>query len=181
MRLLEWGREGEGVRTDARGHFVLPSLESDSVRVYIRCVAPILDRTQVYGPFRVPVGSGEDVVLEILPNSCERIGIPPRPREYAGHYSGGFEWSSFTPCEGLPDTGRWYAFPWNRISIERFPEDGRGPWPHVPEVDGYPLYFLRLRGILLGPGPFGHMGTSPFTMVVDSVEEVRAPSDRDCR
>jgi len=106
---------------------------------------------------------------------------------FRGHYTPGFESSEFVPCPSdawfAPgDSLDWYPFDNRRAWAEWKPGAMQHlAWPRVRSVDGYPRYYVRWRGAIVGPGRYGHMGVSSFRIDVDSVFEIRAPSKRDCR
>jgi hypothetical protein len=55
-------------------------------------------------------------------------------------------------------------------------------WPEVPHDDwGNARYFVKWHGTVTGPGQYGHMGFSPFVIRIDSVFELRAAQDIDCK
>jgi hypothetical protein len=121
------------------------------------------------------------------------VGCDPRHvrrvnKIFRGHYSGGFEQSEFIPCAAdawfIPgDSLDWYPFNNRRAWVEwRSGAADRVAWPRVKrDEDGYPRYFVRWRGTVVGPGRYGHMGVSAFEIRVDSVLELRAPKPGDCR
>lgn len=118
----------------------------------------------------------------------------PRPLRrvagvFRGYYTHGFEASEFVPC--VEDA--WFA---PSDSLETEPYDQRRAWVVLPDrwyaggfrwpdaprnAYGYPRHYVQWRGTIVGPGGYGHRGASAFEMRVDSIVEVRAPRDGDCR
>lgn len=124
----------------------------------------------------------------IDPHGCDLR----RPRTltgiFRGHYTTGFEESRFVPCpadEWFEPGDSLHLYPFDAgdawvefrdgvlASVPRWPEVPRGPF-------GYPRYFVRLQGEILGPGGYGHLGVSVFRFTVDSVLALRAPTPSDC-
>lgn len=116
-------------------------------------------------------------------------GCDPRPRRrerrmFSGHYSYGFEESRFVPCPAddwiipsdtlsvIPRTDAWVT--WADSVAQGV------VWPEPQGEEHYRRVFVRLRGTVEGPGHYGHLGVSPFELVVDSVAIVRRPGPDDC-
>jgi hypothetical protein len=108
--------------------------------------------------------------------------------EYRGHWSSGFETSTFVPCGGGLPGGVWVA--WEDSAYTRALRN----WPRVRERDGIVQYFVRWRGALRGPRAaadtigdtirlgtgYGHLGVSAYELRVAELLEMRAPPRRDC-
>ena len=99
---------------------------------------------------------------------------------YTGHYRGGFEMSDFASCTPLPT---WPGSAYEGISPSvwvEFTPAARSDlsWPEMP--GDYPRYFVQWHARVTGPGSYGHLGGALYKMVVDSVLQVRAASDKDC-
>ena len=115
---------------------------------------------------------GDTLRLWIDGEPCDRRDLARQFGSWTGHYIPGFESSDFRVCG---DTGRkiWVKFVpgfWDRPQ-ENWPEGG-DPY--------YPRYFMRLRGRLVGPYSYGHLGVSEYELTVDSIAFVRLASSHDC-
>jgi hypothetical protein len=106
-----------------------------------------------------------------------------------GVWTPGFESSSFVPCadSALGLTGQ--LLPRKRLFGSHARADltdgaRKAPvaWPaNVPRDSfGNAAYFVVRRGILKGPGSYGHMGVSEFSMTVDSILSIRAARSNGC-
>jgi hypothetical protein len=106
---------------------------------------------------------------------------------FRGHYTPGFEASTFVPCP----SDEWFL-PSDSLGAEPFlhrawvtwpPGAARGPqWRDAPRDSfGNPHYYVQWRGTVVGPGSYGHMGASPFEFRVDSVLTVQPTRRGDCR
>ena len=107
---------------------------------------------------------------------------------FRGHYTGGFEASEFVACRA----DSWLV-PSDSINSARlgasrawadWPTSIATPmnWNAVrPDSFGTSRFYVRWRGTIVGPGRYGHMGSEPFELRVDSILEFRAPRPQDCR
>ncbi len=131
----------------------------------------------------------EPVAVRVDASNCTE----PRPDtvvgEFAGHFEAGFEESEFLPCASGPEPGHTAYGPtpfraWlessRSISWERFRGVKAGPWLGADGQEQMMSHYVRLRGRLIGPGSYGHMGVSPFLFLLDEVLEVRTPRPDDC-
>lgn len=122
------------------------------------------------------------------------VGCDHRPMRtvqgvFRGYYTPGFESSEFVPCAAdawfIPSDslrrGRWdQRRAWARLQPGSLPDDF--VWPRARrDRYGNPKYYVEWRGTVVGPGHYGHMGVSPFEILVDSVITLRAPREEDCR
>lgn len=129
------------------------------------------------GPF-VPAEEGEQSDFHVGDDCFEPKAVT-REGTFAGHYSVAFEESQWTPCESWPDLRETaFGVRGNRAWVE-IGQDSV-PWPHREPGWTRAVFYMRGRGRLTGPGSYGHMGVSPYLLVLDSILEVRLPSARDC-
>jgi len=86
---------------------------------------------------------------------------------YEGHYSVGFEKSSFVPC-GSPE--RWWV-------------DGPGAASLAGSVHGgqSAQFYVRWRGSKSKTGHVGHLGKYDRVFTAESLIESHAPSAKDCK
>ena len=173
-------------RTDSAGSFRLDSLPAGSRSVYASCRTVALGG-KILGEWTVvvPVDSiRRDWAVDT--GGCDTRVVRRVAGVFSGHYTSGFESSSFVPCRAdewfLPsdslqadhDRRAWVVWP-------KPEERQRLAWPEVPRgASRNPRYFVRLRGTVVGPGHYGHFGVSAFQLEVDTLLEVRAPGADDC-
>lgn len=125
--------------------------------------------------------------------TVDPAGCDPRPLrrvsgEFRGYYAFGYEISDFVPCAA----DAWFVSAdsvkskpidrrsaWAVLDESRFPEAFR--WPNAPpDKYGQAHYYVHWRGTVVGPGHYGHFGSSAFELRVDSVLELRAVREGDC-
>jgi len=87
---------------------------------------------------------------------------------YRGHYTYGFEVSSFTPCG---TSARWWATGNTRSLHGVKPGRGRGPAETV---------YAEIRGIHRWPGLYGHLNRYFHKLTVKEVVVVRPKQPTDC-
>ena len=176
--------------TDSAGRYRLDRLPSGSATFEAHCPsatglgAEITRRT-------VDIVVDRETVLDLRvpPGQCDEPPYSERKGVFRGYWTPGFESSAFLPCADtalgvpaplLPGKRLFPPTAWADVvpSAAR-----RMSWPRDAPVDSYgnPTYFVVWRGVLKGPGTYGHMGVSEFSMEVDSVIAVRARGPSDCR
>lgn len=166
---------------DSRGRFELRAAVGDSAALWVQCGVTRRPYGRFFGPFVVSKEEMSRVRLALDPDAC----VEPEERlergVYRGHYTVGFETSSFRPCEPLPDlSATAYGLEDYEAWLEFVEGVARTGWPDVPAVFRGYTYYLRVRGTLRGPGGYGHMAVAPYLLLVDSVLDVRPPEDGDC-
>jgi len=124
----------------------------------------------------------------VSPAGCDLRPVRRVTGIFRGRYTPGFEASEFVPCKAdawfIPtDSLATYPYDaknaWVTWSTFRNPEL---KWPPAPKDEyGNPVYYVRWRGTVVGPGRYGHMGVAPFQFFVDSVFELRASRKKDCQ
>ena len=101
---------------------------------------------------------------------------------FRGHYTSGFEVSSFRPCDSSEE---WWLIPLDdsvRVAafVERVGRAARGgaPTPGVPA--GYQYVYLEVRGDTTGHGQYGHLARYVRELRVKDVVAVRPSEPGDC-
>lgn len=119
---------------------------------------------------------------------CDKRPLRQISGVYRGHYYAGFEASAFVPCPGEG----WFL-PSDTVGVSILGSHsawvvgvgrarGSAKWPNVEgEEAANSSYYVQWKGTVVGPGHYGHLGGSPFLFRVDSILEVRAVSENDCR
>ena len=176
--------------TDSSGHYRLDRLPAGRARFEAHCPsatglgAEITQQT-------IDIAAGAETVLDLrVPTGhCTEPAYSERPGVFRGYWTPGFESSSFRPCADsalgvpaplLPGKRLFRPTAWAELTPDTW---SRISWPRAAPVDSYGnvTYFVVWRGVLKGPGRYGHMGVSEFSMVVDSVISARARGPADCR
>jgi len=101
---------------------------------------------------------------------------------FRGHYTSGFEVSSFRPCDSSEDW--WLILPDDSARaaafVDRVGRAARGgaPRPGVPA--GYQFVYLEVRGDTTGQGQYGHLARYVREFRVKDVIAVRPSGLGDC-
>lgn len=178
-------------RVDEHGAFGLPG---DRLPTVLELYVQVICSTRSWTIPRVPVDVGpftrirppdSDTIASILvPRSlCTETFETRRPIETEGLLRSGFEVRSFKPCRPFLDldaAGRFDARQNAWVDFEVDPSQLPLPDPLWVREGAEAHWYLRVRGTLLGPGNFGHLGASPFQLTVDTILEVRKPMTGDC-
>ncbi|NUO61952.1 MAG: carboxypeptidase regulatory-like domain-containing protein [Gemmatimonadaceae bacterium] len=177
--------------TDSAGRYRLTGLPEGRVTIEAHCPSA----TGLGGEItttRVVIAAGRESTLDIRvpPGTCAEPAYVERRGIFRGYYTPGFEASGFIPCADstlgitaplLPGKRLFGTRAWADFA----PEVGRQhiDWPNDAPKDDYgnETYFVVWRGVLKGPGQYGHMGVAAFSMVVDSVVSVGVRKPADCR
>jgi hypothetical protein len=173
---------------DTLGTYRLDSLPIAGVRITVQC-ATIVGIGKELATDSITFGDSFQVqrTWTVSTVGCDHRPVRRVTGVFRGHYTPGFESSEFVPCAAdawfIPgDSLDSYRIDARRAWATWRPGDANKlKWPAVPLDDhGYPRYYVRWRGTVVGPGNYGHMGISPFEFLVDTVVEIRAPGPRDC-
>jgi hypothetical protein len=140
----------------------------------------------------IRIAAGEEAVVDIrVPKGyCDEPAYSERTGVFRGFWTPGFESSAFRPCADstlgvhvplLPGKRLFPPTAWAEIAFDT--KARPIPWPRNAPRDSYgnSTYFVVWRGVLKGPGKYGHMSVSEFSMVVDSIISMRARAPADCR
>jgi len=158
---------------DSSGRYVLDSLPVGSQGLTVTCSGRRLLEGTALARDTLAVADGQEVRFDVRTDAagCDMRPFIVRRGVFLGHYTVGFEESSFLACGD--SLAAW---------VEATPAAMRtGPqWPK-PNNRYYPTYFVRWQGTLRGPWRYGHMGVSNYELTVDSILSVRRPGRSDCR
>jgi hypothetical protein len=167
---------GNCADADSIGRFDYPWLSPGEQAFVLRC-----DSGRRFFPLdldtlRVRVQPRERLDLRIGVNGarCDQRPFEVSTREFRGHYTAGFEGSSFVPCSDTA-TGRIWVDLTNRVAEQKGVR-----WPPRSKGEYYQRLFVRWIGTLRGPYHYGHFGIADYLLSVDSILVVRRPSRRDC-
>ena len=177
--------------TDSAGRYAVAQVTPGSWRLEAHCPsrayvgAEIAQRT-------VAVSAGAETVVNIVvpPGRCAEPPYAETAGIFRGYWTPGFESSAFYPCADstlgvaaplLPGKRLFMPYAWATLLPA-----ARGrqiAWPKNAPLDGWnnPTYFVIWHGVLKGPGSYGHMGVSAFSMVVDSIVDVSVRGPGNCR
>lgn len=176
--------------TDSAGHYRLDRLPAGRARFEAHCPSATGLGAEI-AQQEVDVAAGGETILDLRvpPGHCAEPAYSERPGVFRGYWTPGFESSAFVPCADsalavpaplLPGKRFFRPAAWAEVA----PAAVRGiSWPRDAPVtsDGNATYFVIWRGVLKGPGKYGHMGVSEYSMVVDSVLSVQPRGPSDCR
>ena len=177
--------------TDTAGHFRRGSLPPGQFRLEFHCPsvtplgAEILHRDVVISPNRETVVNVRvPFATCVEPKYSERTGI------FRGYWTSGFEESRFFPCADtllgvsaplLPGRRIGQPSAWADLSSSAWPRSLKGPRGAPVDEYGNPTLFVTWHGVLKGPGSYGHLGVSEYSMVVDRVIAIKAKGPANCR
>jgi hypothetical protein len=176
---------GPEVRTDTSGRYEFAKLPAGKWRIAVLCESVTYFHAQRLAVIEVTLDQGADKVQDftVNPRIC-REQVDTVVGEFLGHWSVGFEESSFVPCPGTVDVEGWsIQSGWGGIWGTLRNTEASWPTP-MPAADtsGYgDRYYVRVKGMLHGPGDFGHLSVSAYQLEIDTILEVRTPSSMDCR
>lgn len=171
--------------TDSLGRYLLFDAPHGTVELSFHCPTRRWWFGARFVTVHLSVSGSTDSVVDVVADSRQCVDPPllHERRELAGRYTSGFEGSEFLPCKPLPhfpgtnmpDSTSLRAW----LDFEPGVIDGRR-WPKVKRDRGYATYFIRVRGTLIGPGMYGHLGGSDYHFVASELLEIRKPGKRDC-
>lgn len=176
--------------TDSAGHYRLDRLPAGRATFEAHCPSATGLGAEITQQ-EVDVAAGGETILDlrVTPGQCAEPAYSERPGVFRGYWTPGFESSAFVPCADsalgvpaplLPGKRLFRPTAWAEVAPRAM---RRISWPRDAPVgsDGNATYFVVWRGVLKGPGTYGHMGVSEFSMVVDSVISVLPRGPLDCR
>jgi len=176
--------------TDSAGHYRLDRLPAGRATFEAHCPSATGLGAEITQQ-EVEVGAGGETILDlrVRRGHCAEPAYSERPGVFRGYWTPGFESSAFVPCADsalgvpaplLPGKRLFRPKAWAEVAPDAM---RRISWPRDAPVssDGNATYFVTWRGVLKGPGTYGHMGVSEFSMVVDSVISVHPGGPSDCR
>jgi hypothetical protein len=177
--------------TDSAGHYRLDRIPEGNFRFEAYCpsvtgLGPEIALTTV----SVAAGRETVVDLHVSPGQCSELPYSERRGVFRGYWTSGFESSAFVPCADsvlgvpaplLPGKRMFPPKAWAYLAPNVRKQSIS--WPHDAPINpwGNSTVFVVWRGMLKGPGTYGHMGVSEFSMVVDSIITVRTRGPKNCR
>lgn len=177
--------------TDSTGRYWLSGLPDGMVSIIAHCPsASGIGARIVEDSVVVAAGRTSTLDIRVPPNTCVEPPYSERRGIFRGFYTPGFESSGFLPCADstlgvtaplLPGKRLFGTTAW--ADFAPAVRNQHIDWPKDAPKDAYDneTYFVVWRGVLKGPGQYGHMGVSAFSMVVDSVISVGVKKPADCR
>jgi hypothetical protein len=176
--------------TDSTGHYRLSPIRAGSYRIAFHCPSQTLLGAEILKR-EVTVAAGrEDVInVRVPPRLCDEPSYSERAGIFRGYWTPGFESSAFVPCADsvlgvsaplLPGKRVYPPTAWASLTDSVKMPKTRGAPPRVDNW-GNATYFVIWHGVLKGPGSYGHLGVSEFSMIVDSVIAVRGRGPASCR
>lgn len=176
---------GRGIsRADSVGRYLLFGLPIGEQRVRLFCPVERRYWGREFAGRLINVTEGTDSLHNfIIPREgCDEPPLESWRGEFTGHYTFGFESSTFKPCDQFSDLrGTAYEGARDAAWVEFAPGAWKkDDWPTTGD-EPYPEFFVRWRGFVEGPGAYGHLGSATFDMEVTEVLEVRVPGPNDCR
>ncbi len=174
---------------DTLGTYRLDSLTSGAMRLSVQCstIRGLSMKELAHDSVVVAEGAEFPRHWTVSTVGCDHRALRRVSGVFRGHYSLGFETSDFVPCPAddwsSPGDSLRSDAGFARSAWVRWENVGKNvQWPkRARDRYGNGRYFVTFRGTVVGPGMYGHLGGAPFEFVVDSVLEVRVPSESDCR
>ena len=148
----------------------IDSLPAGDVDFRIRCTVIERHSNDVRGTlhFSLPAHSELDTAVVVSHSGCYAEPIHAERHSYTGIYTVTFEGSGFAPCKNDA------SYP-SRTHLE-----SEGLLPGAPIKREIAAYFVRVGGVVRGPGAYGRHA-SPYLFAVDSVFSVaKVPFPANC-
>jgi hypothetical protein len=178
--------------TDSTGHYRFKQVPAGTFRIEFHCPSRTLLGAQILERM-VAVSPGEESLINVrVPEGrCSEPPYSERSGVFRGYWTPGFESSAFVPCADsvlrvpaplLPGKHLFAPSAWADFALSvKWPREMGGLANAPKDEYGNSTYFVVWRGVLKGPGQYGHMGVSDFSMVVDSVLAVSFRGPANCR
>ena len=178
-------------REISAGRFRIDSLPADSVSIQVSCatVRPgSANAAKASLLFFVHSGESIDTTVVVNHTGCDPRPLRSERRVFTGLYTPGFESSDFLPCANdtwilSSDSLTWLPFKphaWVTWGDYRKVDGVSFPSGAMRDSYGNPTYFMCWRGIMKGPGSYGHMGVSQFDFAVDSILAIAIEAPAGC-
>jgi len=177
--------------TDSAGKYRRSGLPPGKFRLEFHCPSStLLGAEIVHRDITVSPNAETVVGVHVPPRQCVEPSYSERTGVFRGYWTSGFEESSFIPCADsslgvsaplLPGKRIFPASAWADLSSSAWPRSLKGPRGAPVDQYGNPTLFVTWHGVLKGPGSYGHLGGSAFSMVVDRVIDIRAKGPATCR
>jgi hypothetical protein len=178
--------------TDSTGHHRFKQVPAGTFSIEFHCPSRTLLGAQIVERI-VAVSPGEESLINVrVPEGrCSEPPYSERRGVFRGYWTPGFESSVFVPCadsilrisapllqgKRVAAPTAWADF----VPSVKWPEKMSGQAKAPIDEYGNPTYFVVWRGVFKGPGQYGHMGVSGFSMLVDSVLDVTSLGPANCR
>jgi hypothetical protein len=180
------GLDGGRSLTDSLGQYRLILDRSGMGWLEINCPSNTGLGPMISIDTRVAAQANRELVLNMAVTT-EACTEPPPSAIYGvfrGRYTAGFEHISFEPCLGSTKQPLWrgpHSAPgaWVDFSDAALAQLNAS-WPKLKDPAEEPTYYAEFRGLLRGPGRFGHMGVSNYQVEVDSLIAFRLAASGDC-
>ena len=176
--------------TDSLGRYSFSRIPAGRHRIEFHCPSrTALGRELAQRTVEVIAGKESVVDVQVPPGDCFEPAYSERSGIFRGVWTPGFESSAFVPCpdsalgltgELLPGKRLFGSRAWADLTASARKQPISWPKDAARDAWGSARYFVVWRGTLKGPGIYGHMGVSEFSMVVDSILSVRASQSNDC-
>jgi hypothetical protein len=178
--------------TDSTGHYQFKQVPAGTFRIEFHCPSRTLLGAQILERM-VAVSPGEESLINVrVPEGrCSEPPYSERSGVFRGYWTPGFESSTFVPCADsvlrvpaplLPGKHLFAPSAWADFAPSvKWPPKVSDKEVAPRDEYGNATYFVVWRGVLKGPGQYGHMGVSDFSMVVDSVLAVGVRGPANCR
>lgn len=173
--------------------FTIPDLPAGTYTVNAACLLPRNIFGKALGQVALRVTDSVPVEREMTVAfaGCDTRQLRHVVGTMSGIYYSAFEAQLISPCR----PSDWFvASDTNRSVWIHFagPNAMRGlKWPkgrtiYVSDENGKRFedgntFFVRVHGTLMGPGHYGHMGSTAYEFIADSVEAVKTPGKDDCK
>lgn len=160
---------------DSLGHFEYPWLSPGEQVFTVLCDTGRLFPREL-DTLRVRLQPGQHLELRFGVNAtgCDQRPFAVEVGEFRGHYTSGFEESSFVSCGDTAVFRTWVDL------AGKAQQQERPRWPGAVRGESYQRVYVRWRGTLVGPFHYGHFGVASYHLQVDSILEVRRSSRHDC-
>jgi hypothetical protein len=177
--------------TDSSGRYRIAHLPAGSFPIEFHCPSVTGVGAEILqGNVTVALGAEAVIDARVPKDRCWEPAYFERTGIFRGYWTPGFESSAFRPCEDVSAGIRYPLLPGKRLVSPRAWAEftsGAEPrsrmWPKNAPRDrwGNSTYFVVWHGVWKGPGTYGHMGVSAFSMIVDSVITLRIKGPSNCR
>jgi hypothetical protein len=177
--------------TDSAGKFTRTGLPPGKFVIEFHCAsATLLGAEILHQDVTISPNTETVVDVRVPPGQCNEPAYSERTGVFRGYWTTGFEENSFTPCADtslgisaplLPGKRLRLATAWADVSSSAWPQSLKEPENAPVDQSGNPRVFVTWHGVLKGPGTYGHMGVSEFSMAVDRVIDISVKGPADCR
>lgn len=161
---------------DSDGNLTLLDVPAGRWRVDVHCPSMTGVGREIVRK-KITISRGTQVQFDVVvpQEHCDEPAYSERHVAVLGYYARGFEMSNFTPCN--PDNlnltkNNFFDPPYIWVWFS----EGTGF-----EVEAGTLFFVEAKGVMKGPGQFGHLGMSAYELAIDEVIASRPVNRINCR